>query len=153
MKKVVILLAVVIVSGCYSPSWYRTDTTYEQMRQDSENCKGKLIIGSTREEKIVQYEKCMKEKGYVLKGEVKEVKQEVPVDPEIERKRAESRDKGDLSDQVWIWYGTYHNDRNCKNITSGGTGGSTAGPHWIPTMMTRGEAIRQGKVPCQWCVK
>ena len=150
MKKPVILLAVMIVSGCYSPSWYRSDTTYEQMRQDSENCKGKLIIGSTREEKILAYERCMKEKGYVLKGEVKK---EVPSDPEIERKRAESWDKGDLSDQIWIWYRTYHNDKNCKDITSGGSGGGIHGPGWTPGAMTRGEAIRQGKTLYQWCVK
>jgi hypothetical protein len=67
MQKVMILLAVVILSGCYRPSWYRPDTTYEQMRQDSENCKGRLIIGSTREQKILAYEQCMKEKGYYLK--------------------------------------------------------------------------------------
>ncbi len=67
MKKVMILLAMVILSGCYRPSWYRSDTTYEQMRQDSENCKGKLMLGSTtREEKILQYENCMKERGYYL---------------------------------------------------------------------------------------
>jgi hypothetical protein len=150
MKKVVILLAVVILSGCYSPSWYRSDTTYEQMRQDSENCKGKLIIGSTREQKILDYEKCMKEKGYVLKGEVKEVKQEVPAAPEIEKKRAESWDKGNLSDQVWVWYITYHNDKDCLNITGGGTGSVSMR---TPIMMTRGEAIRQGKVPCGLCVR
>jgi hypothetical protein len=91
MKIGMILLAMVILIGCYRPSWYKPETTYEQMRRDSENCKGKLIMGSTREEKILQYEKCMKEKGYVLKGEVK---QEVPATPEIERKRVESWDKG-----------------------------------------------------------
>ena len=84
MKIVMILLTVVILSGCYNPSWHRSDTTYEQMRQDSENCKGKLTIGHpTREEKILQYEKCMKERGYVLKGEVK---QKGPATPEIEQK-------------------------------------------------------------------
>jgi len=86
MKKAMILLTIAILSGCYSPSWYRSDTTYEQMKQDSENCKGKLIMGSTREEKIRDYEKCMKERGYVLKGEVKEVKQKVPAAPEIQQK-------------------------------------------------------------------
>jgi hypothetical protein len=143
MKKVMILLAVMILSGCYRPSWYRSDTTYEQMRQDSLNCKGRLIVGSTREEKIRDYEKCMKEKGYVLKGEIK---REVPADAEIEKKRAESWDKGDLSDQVWVSYGTYHNDRDCIRMTVGAGG-------WVPVMMTRGEAIRQGKAPCQSCVK
>ena len=150
MKKVMILLAMVILSGCYRPSWYRSDTTYEQMRQDSENCKGKLIMGSTREEKILGYEKSMKEKGYVLKGEVKEG---VPGDAETERTRAERWDKGNLSDQVWVYFSTYHNDRNCKNIAGAGSGGGSTGGYATPTMMTRGEAIRQGKVPCQWCVK
>jgi hypothetical protein len=147
MKKVMILLAMVILGGCYNPSWYRSDTTYEQMRQDSEICKGKLIIGSTREEKILHYENCMKEKGYVLKGEAK---QEVPVPPETEKKRAESWDKGNLSDQVWVSYNTYHNDRNCTLLPGGGPSGLGGYPS---VMMTRGEAIRQGKVPCQWCVK
>jgi len=150
MKIVMILLAVVILSGCYNPSWHRSDTTYEQMRQDSENCKGKLIIGSAREQKILDYEKCMKEKGYVLKGEAK---REVPTAPEIEKKRAESWDKGNLSDQVWAYYNTYHNERNCTNITSGGSMGSAAGPLWTPAPMTREEAIRQGKVPCGLCVR
>ncbi len=149
MKKVMILLAMVILSGCYRPSWHRSDTTYEQMRQDSENCKGKLIIGSTREEKILQYEKCMKEKGYVLKGEAK---QEVPATPGIEKKEGESWDKGNLSDQVWVYYSTYHNDRGCLNITGGGSGGGT-GTMWTAVMMTRGEAIRQRKVPCGLCVR
>ena len=150
MKKVMILLAMVILSGCYRPSWYRSDTTNEQMRQDSENCKGKLIIGSAREQKILDYEKCMKEKGYVLKGEVK---REVPAAPEIERKRAESWDKGNLSDQVWVYYSTYHNERSCTNITSGGSGGSAGDGRWTAAMMTREEAIRQGKVPCGLCVR
>jgi hypothetical protein len=118
------------------------------MRQDSLNCKGRLIVGSTREEKIRDYEKCMKEKNYVLKGEVK---QEVPDAQEIERTRAESWDKGDLSDQVWVRFGNYHNDRNCPNMYSGGLHVSVQQTPAI--VMTRGEAIRQGKVPCQWCVK
>jgi hypothetical protein len=147
MKKVMILLAVVILGGCYNPSWYRSDTTYEQMRQDSEICKGKLIIGSAREQKILDYEKCMKERGYALKGEVK---QEMTASPEIEEKRAQSWDKGNLSDQVWIWYSTYHNDKDCLNIIGGGTGHVSMR---TPIMVTRGEAIRQGKVPCGLCVK
>lgn len=91
----------------------------------------------------------MKEKGYVLKGEAK---REVPAAPEMEKKRAESWDKGNLSDQVWVYYITYHNDRGCLNITGGGSGGVVQSG-WTPSAMTRGEAIRQGKVPCGLCVK
>jgi hypothetical protein len=87
----------------------------------------------------------MKEKGYVLKGEVKELKVEVPADPEIEKKRVESWDKGNLSDQVWVGFGIYHNDKSCPYITRAQN---------VPsTMMTRREAIRQSKTPCQWCVR
>jgi len=71
MKKIgLVLLAMagfLAVSGCYRPSWYRANTTYGQLKSDSEWCKSETNIGSTRSEMIEQYEKCMKDKGYQLK--------------------------------------------------------------------------------------
>jgi hypothetical protein len=68
MKTILVLLAVVIgflVSGCYHPAWHRPDTTYEQLKDDSNACRNKLIIGSSRGEQILTYERCMNEKGYI----------------------------------------------------------------------------------------
>ncbi len=71
MKKIVLVLlamvSLVVISGCYRPSWYRANTTYAQLKSDSEVCKSQLNIGSTRKETIDQYEKCMTDKGYELK--------------------------------------------------------------------------------------
>jgi hypothetical protein len=58
------IVTFMFLSGCYYPSWYRPETTHEQLRGDSDTCKNKLIIGSSREENISAYEKCMTEKGY-----------------------------------------------------------------------------------------
>ncbi len=71
MKKIgLVLLAMagfLVASGCYRPNWYRANTTYGQLKSDSEWCKSEVNIGSTREERIDQYEKCMKDKGYQLR--------------------------------------------------------------------------------------
>lgn len=68
MKKILFLFLIIgLLIGCYHPSWYRPETTYEQLKKDSDDCKGKLILGSTREEKISAYEKCMSERGYTKK--------------------------------------------------------------------------------------
>jgi hypothetical protein len=56
-----------MLSGCYRPSWHRANTTYAQLRSDSDWCKSQTTIGSTRSEAIEQYEKCMRNKGYQLK--------------------------------------------------------------------------------------
>jgi hypothetical protein len=66
--KTVVLVAMVILSGCYSPKWYRANTTYAELKEDSNWCKSRTNIGSTREAMIAQYERCMKDKGYRLKG-------------------------------------------------------------------------------------
>lgn len=71
MKKIgLVLLAMVgflMASGCYRPNWYRGNTTYGQLKSDSEWCKSQTNIRSTRSEMIEQYEKCMRDKGYQLK--------------------------------------------------------------------------------------
>jgi hypothetical protein len=71
MKKIVLVLlamvSLVVISGCYRPSWYRANTTFAELKTDSEWCKSQVNIGSTREETIEQYEKCMRDKGYQLK--------------------------------------------------------------------------------------
>ncbi len=67
MRKIVlILLAIVMLGGCYSPNWYRANTTYAAFKTDSQWCKSQTNIGSTRAEMKDQYEKCMKAKGYEL---------------------------------------------------------------------------------------
>jgi len=69
MKETVAVIAILLsLSGCYRPSWQRENTTYSELRQDSDACKSQLIIGSTREEKIAVYEDCMVKKGYILTG-------------------------------------------------------------------------------------
>jgi hypothetical protein len=72
MKKIVFVLlamvSLVAVSRCYRPNWYKANTTYAELKTDSEWCKSQTNIGSTREEMIDQYEKCMQGKGYQLKG-------------------------------------------------------------------------------------
>ena len=71
MRKMMIILMILIgllmiSSGCYSPSWYKTNTTYSDLHQDSNICKEQLILGDTREEKILSYERCMVERRYIL---------------------------------------------------------------------------------------
>jgi hypothetical protein len=71
VEKLLILLAMVslvVVSRCYRPNWYKVNTTYAELKTDSEWCKSQINIGSTREEMIDQYERGMKDKGYELKG-------------------------------------------------------------------------------------
>ena len=58
---------IVVISGCYRPNWHRANTTYAQLKADSDWCKTQTQIGATREEIINQYEKCMRDKGYQLK--------------------------------------------------------------------------------------
>jgi hypothetical protein len=61
------IVTFMFLSGCYHPSWYRPETSYEQLRDDSNDCRNKLIIGSSRGEQISAYEKCMNERGYTKK--------------------------------------------------------------------------------------
>jgi hypothetical protein len=68
--KIVLILLMVVISGCYRPSWYRANTTYAVLKADSEWCKTQTNIGATRTEMIDQYEKCIRNKGSRLKDQV-----------------------------------------------------------------------------------
>jgi hypothetical protein len=63
--KTVLVLLMGVISGCYRPNWYRVNTTYAQLKSDSEWCKSQINIGSRRAEMIEQYERCMEEKNRV----------------------------------------------------------------------------------------
>jgi hypothetical protein len=65
--KMALVLLMVVISGCYRPHWYRANTTYAELKTDSEWCKTQTQIGATREERIEQYERCMESKGYQLR--------------------------------------------------------------------------------------
>lgn len=65
--KIVFVLLMIVISGCYRPHWYRANTTYAELRGDSDWCKTQTKIGASRSEMIEQYEICMKSKGYELK--------------------------------------------------------------------------------------
>ena len=91
MKKTMILLNMLVAlaivsfltSGCYRSNWYRANTTYAELRAESEWCKSQTNIGSTKAEMKDQYEKCMKNKRYNLKArEKKEVNKETKKDSE-----------------------------------------------------------------------
>ena len=69
MKWTMAVIAILLsLSGCYRPSWHRENTTYLELRQDSDTCKSQLVIGTAREEKIAAYEDFMVKKGYILTG-------------------------------------------------------------------------------------
>ncbi len=73
MKKVLLGLLVIlmiqmvmtILNGCYRPHWYKRDMTPTQFRNDSYDCKMSLFPMS-RSERIIEFEKCMTKKGYVI---------------------------------------------------------------------------------------
>jgi len=87
MKKTVLVLSamvsLLVISGCYRPSWHRENTTYAELKTDSEWCKGQTKIGATREEVIEQYEKCMMDKGYMPKPPNQTVSPSIPSDVQI----------------------------------------------------------------------
>ena len=75
MKKIVFvwlaIMSLIVITGCnspYRPIWYRENATYAEVKKDSEWCKSRTkTVDLTRIEIIVQYERCMKDKGYQLK--------------------------------------------------------------------------------------
>ena len=153
MKKLVILLlAVIMLTGCYRPNWHRANTTYAELKADSEWCKSQVKIGSTREETIDQYERCMRNKGYELKdksnpsggGEPIRVEQkEGP--PIVIDKRAKVY-VGIFAGGVGVYWGLpayrYFHKKDCKHL-------------WTVSAeeMTAGEAIARGKSMCPDCFR
>jgi len=155
MKKVLMVMlsmvSLVVMTGCYRPSWYRANTTYAQLKSDSEWCKSQVNIGSTREETIIQYERCMKDKGHELKDKSAPTSDE-PI--RVERHTGPIEIDKNTKVYIAIYGGT---------ISSGGGG--------IPTYkyfhkkdcrqlsnlsikeITAGEAIANGKTMCPDCFR
>ena len=153
MKRLLVLdmVSLIVISGCYKPNWYRTNTTYAELKTDSEWCKTQTNIGSTREEMIYQYEKCMKDKGYELKG-----KDPYSGEPTIRVEQKEGQpiaiDKGSKV-YVGIYGGViysitstpayrYFHKKDCKHLWSVST-----------EEVTVGEAIARGKSMCPDCFR
>jgi len=84
MKRLLVLAMVMgLLSGCYKPTWHRENTTYSQLKSDSDSCKMGVNIGSSRDETIKQYEQCMQGKGYMLKSTNQTVSPPIPSDLQI----------------------------------------------------------------------
>ena len=136
MKKLILLpFALLIVFGCYRPHWYRPDTTYAQLNEDSNFCWNSLKLGASKEEKISEYEKCMKEKGYQLPGRK----------PEQATRATPALTSGD---EEWVWIYVpydfrYYHHRPCPTMSTTITG---------RTMKVQ-DAIKQGYKPCPYCIK
>ena len=142
--RIILILLIVVISGCYRPSWHRENTTYAVLKADSEWCKTQTIIGATRSERIDQYEKCMRNKGYRLKDQV-EVSVEQPKDT-----KDKDRIALDMNTKVYIALGTmtsyqvqqyrYFHKKDCKHL-------------WNASIkeVTAGEAIAEGKSMCPDC--
>ena len=152
MKKLMVLLAMVslvVISGCYRPSWYRANTSYAELKTDSEWCKSQVNIGSTREETIDQYEKCMRDKGYQLKDKSDPYSGGKPIRVE--------RDTGpiviDKNTKVYVGISgasaiiqypeyKYFHKKDCKHLLTVSA-----------EKMTTGEAIARGKSMCPDCFR
>jgi len=155
MKKLLLVLAMVslvVISGCYRPSWYRANTTYAGLKSDSEWCKSQTNIGSTRAEMIDQYEKCMRDKGYQLKdksdpssGEPIRVEQK-DGPPIVIDKRAKVYvyGSGSVTAGGMILFPAYKyfHKKDCKHLWNVST-----------KEMTAGEAIADGKSMCPDCFR
>jgi hypothetical protein len=128
MKKLILLPFVLLFAfGCYRPNWYRPNTTYAQLNEDSNFCWTSLKLGASREEKISEYEKCMKEKGYQLRKEKTYTRNE-PV---------QSSDEKVLVRTGWDHY----HRPTCTTLRSAPPGYS----------VTKGYAEKQGYKPCPVC--
>jgi hypothetical protein len=72
MKKIMLLLAVVMLSGCVAgemDKWYRSDRTRSQTRMEWQNCNQRAQqLGFWRWDKEIRDE-CMREKGFTKKEE------------------------------------------------------------------------------------
>jgi len=155
MKKIaLVLLAVVslvVISGCYRPNWHRANTTYAELRAESEWCKSQMNIGSPRAEMIDQYERCMEDKGYQLKGKepysgeltksVKEYKEGPIVIDKRSKVYVGIYSGSDVRGSVNPAYRYFHK-ADCKHLWSVST-----------KEMTAGEATARGKSMCPDCFR
>jgi len=153
MKNVLMLMlatvSFAVMTGCYRPIWYRTNTTYVQLKWDSEWCKSRTNIGSTRQETIDQYERCMRDKGYELKDKADssggeptirvEQKEGLPI---VIDKNARVYVVGRTSRDPQYPYYRYFHRKDCKYLRNES-----------PREMTAGEAITEGMIPCPDCFR
>jgi hypothetical protein len=151
--KIVLVLLMVVVSGCYRPNWHRANTTYAELNADSYWCKTQTKVGAPRSEIIEQYEVCMKGKGYQLGGGQAEVGVKSPTDTIEQREGQTGVDK---NTKVYVFL----------TLTAGnpGAAGSKAYKHFhkkgckhlwsVSTKeVTAGEAIANGKSMCPDCFR
>jgi len=146
------MVSLVVISGCYRPSWHRANTTYAQLKFDSEWCKSQTNIGATRSEMIEQYEKCMRDKGYELKDKSNPSNGGEPI--RVERKEGppiviDKNAKAYVALGSWNPTGLgnmpaykYFHKKDCKHLWNVSTEEATAG-----------EAIARGKSPCPDCFR
>jgi hypothetical protein len=152
--KVVLLLLMIVISGCYRPNWHRANTTYAELKADSDWCKTQTKIGAPRSEMIEQYEVCMKGKGYELIG-----KDQYSGEPTI---RVEQKEGPpiviDKRSKVYVGIGgggvtyspylggqpvyRYFHKKDCKQLWNIST-----------EEVTVGEAIARGKSMCPYCFR
>jgi hypothetical protein len=117
---------------------------------DSEWCKSQTNIGATRAEMIEQYDKCMKDKGYELKG-----KDQYGGEPTIRVEQKEGPIVIDKRSKVYVGiFGSgsvtgsvnpayrYFHKKDCKHLLSVYT-----------KEMTVGEAMASGKSMCPDCFR
>ncbi len=151
--QMVLVSVMVVISGCYRPSWYRENTTYAVLKADSEWCKIQTNLGATRAEMIEQYEKCMRNKGYQLKDQV-EVRVEQP-----------SAKSGEDKDQILFDEHTkvYVAFSNPSGVGAGGTSSPTykyfhkkdCKHLWNISIkeLTANQAMDEGKSMCPDCFR
>jgi len=150
--KIVLVLLMVVVSGCYRPNWHRANTTYAELNADSYWCKTQTKVGAPRSEIIEQYEVCMKGKGYQLGGGQAEVGVKSPTDTIDQREGQSGVDKntkvyvGLERGESYAGFRTpayrYYHKKDCKHLWAVST-----------EEMTAGEAISRGKSMCPDCFR
>jgi hypothetical protein len=151
--KIVLLLLMIVISGCYRPSWHRANTTYAELKADSDWCKTQTKIGAPRSEMIEQYEVCMEGKGYQLGGGQAPVGVKSPTDTVEQREGQSGVDK---NTKVYIFLTLtagnpgvsngkayrYFHKKDCKHLRNVST-----------EEITVGEAIARGKSMCPDCFR
>ncbi len=148
--KILLVSLMIVISGCYRPNWHRANTTYVELKTDSEWCKSQTKIGATREEMIEQYEKCMKGKGYELKGKdpysgEPTIRVEQKDGPSIvidKRARVYVGISGFSSPSMSLPQYNYFHKKDCKQLSNIST-----------EEVTVGEAIARGKSMCPDCFR
>lgn len=158
MKTKIVLVLIIVISGCYRPNWYRANTTHAELQADSYWCKTQTKVGAPRSEMIEQYEVCMNGKGYQLGGGPAAVGVKSPTKP-IEQRLGQTgvEENGvDKNTKVYVVmqsgqpggqgnmpaYRCFHKTKDCKHLWTVSTKDVTAG-----------EAIADGKTMCPDCFR